>query len=166
MLFSSSVEFGWSSTLPNLEFAPDESLSAQEMIPKLNINSRKMVKILFIFFSITWEKLTPAVDDSHSLHMEYSCVVKRPDLMLLSKKLMRMFRKSPYFCNPETKFDFSKLTLSADFFGTRDFITTFSEFVKLQLRLSWGAWGCLWRCWAWFCIVHCSKLFICCGQQV
>mgnify|MGYP001270960835 CR=1 FL=1 len=55
--------------------------------------------------------------------------------MLLSKKLMRML-KSSLICNHETKFDFSKLTLSAEFLGTHDFITTFSEFVKLQLRLS------------------------------
>ena len=54
MLLSSSLEFGWSSTSPSWEVAPEESsLLAQEMMPKLNIINRKTEKILFIFLPIT-----------------------------------------------------------------------------------------------------------------
>ena len=77
MLLSSSVGFGWSSTLPIVEFAPDESLSEQEMIPKLNINSRKMVKILFIFF-YNLSKVNSFRGWFSFPLIEYSSVVKRP----------------------------------------------------------------------------------------
>ena len=54
LLSSSSLEFGWSSTSPSWEVAPEESsLLAQEMMPKLNIINRKTEKILFIFLPIT-----------------------------------------------------------------------------------------------------------------
>ena len=51
ILSPSSVEFGWSSTWPSCEVAPDESSLEHDMMPKLKVTSIKTEKILFIFFS-------------------------------------------------------------------------------------------------------------------
>lgn len=76
ILFSSSVEFGWSSTRPSCEVAPDESsLLEHDMMPKLKVTSNKTEKILFIFFSITCEKFTPAMEKYVFRPVEYLLII-------------------------------------------------------------------------------------------
>ena len=75
-LFLPSVEFGWSSTWPSSEVAPDESsLLAHDMMPKLKVTSNKTEKILFIFFSITCEKFTPAMEKYVFRPVEYLLII-------------------------------------------------------------------------------------------
>ena len=75
MLFLSSVEFGWSSTRLSWEVAPDGSSSEHDMIPKLKVTSNKTEKILFIFFSITCEKFTPAMEKYVFRPVEYLLII-------------------------------------------------------------------------------------------
>ena len=76
ILFSSSVEFGWSSTWPSCEVVPDESsLLEHDMMPKLKVTSNKTEKILFIFFSITCENFTPAMEKYVFRPVEYLLII-------------------------------------------------------------------------------------------
>ena len=75
MLFLSSVEFGWSSTWPSCEVAPDGSSLEQDMMPKLKVTSIKTEKILFIYFSITCEKFTPAMEKYVFRPVEYLLII-------------------------------------------------------------------------------------------
>ena len=75
ILFSSSVELGWSSTWPSCEVAPDESSLEHDMTLKLKVTSNKTEKILFIFFSITFEKFTPAMEKYVFRPVEYLLII-------------------------------------------------------------------------------------------
>ena len=78
ILFSSSVEFGWSITWPSCKVVPDESsLLEHDMMPKLKVTSNKTEKILFIFFSITCEQFTPAMEKYVFRPVEYLLIIPK-----------------------------------------------------------------------------------------